>query len=65
VKGDILKVQAVIKRLEKEGWELVAVKGDHRQFVHPEKPGRVTVPGRLGGDMPKGTLGNIRRQAGW
>ncbi|MBA2677065.1 MAG: type II toxin-antitoxin system HicA family toxin [Ktedonobacteraceae bacterium] len=60
-----MKVQGVIKRLEKEGWALVAVKGDRRQFAHPEKLGKVTVSGRLGGDMPKGTLGNIRRQAGW
>lgn len=59
------KVQAVIKRLEKEGWVLVAVKGDHRQFVHPEKPNKVTVPGKLGDDIAKGTLGSIRRQAGW
>ena len=27
------------------------------------KPGRVTVSGHLGDDMPKGTLGSVRRQA--
>lgn len=27
--------------------------GSHRQFTHPTKPGRVTVSGHLGEDMPK------------
>ena len=38
-------------------------RGSHRQFVHPTKPGRVTVkhPTR---DLPVGTLRNIYRQAG-
>jgi len=54
----------VIKRLEREGWKLVRVKGSHHQFKHPTKPGVVTVihPKR---DIPKGTLKSIFRQAGW
>ena len=39
-------------------------KGSHRQFKHPTKPGRVTVSGQLGDDMPKGTLASVKRQAG-
>src|SRR5438105_2514040 len=31
---------------------------------HPTKPGRVTVSGQLGDDMPKGTLASVKRQAG-
>jgi hypothetical protein len=31
---------------------------------HPIKPGRVTVSGQLGDDMPKGTLASVKRQAG-
>jgi len=49
---------------EKDGWRLVLTGGSHRQFKHPTKPGRVTVSGNLGDDMPKGTLASIKRQAG-
>jgi len=54
----------VIRLLEREGWILVVTRGSHRQFKHPTKPGRVTVNGHPGDDMPKGTLGSVLRQAG-
>jgi predicted RNA binding protein YcfA (HicA-like mRNA interferase family) len=50
--------------LQEDGWGLVVTEGSHRQFKHPTKPGRVTVSGHLGDDMPKGTLGSVLRQAG-
>lgn len=59
-----MKVREVIQLLEAEGWRLVVIKGSHRQFKHPERPGRVTVSGHLGDDMPKGTLASVKRQAG-
>lgn len=34
------------------------------RLQHPTKPGRVTVYGHLGGDMPKGTFASVKRQAG-
>ncbi|MGI8784400.1 MAG: type II toxin-antitoxin system HicA family toxin [Acidobacteriota bacterium] len=54
----------MIRLLEQDGWFLVVTRGDHRQFKHPTKSGRVTVSGSLGDDMPKGTLASVRRQAG-
>lgn len=54
----------LIKLLEKDGWELVATKGDHHQFKHPTKKGRVTVP-HPNKDIKKGTAFSIYRQAGW
>jgi predicted RNA binding protein YcfA (HicA-like mRNA interferase family) len=59
-----VKVREVIRLLKADGWWLVATEGSHRQFKHPTKPGRVTVSGHLGDDMPKGTLASVRRQAG-
>jgi predicted RNA binding protein YcfA (HicA-like mRNA interferase family) len=59
-----LKVREVIRLLEREGWVLVVTRGSHRQFKHLTKPGRVTVNGHPGDDMPKGTLGSVLRQAG-
>ena len=53
----------VIKKLVKTGWYEVAQRGSHKQFKHPIKKGRVTVPHpKL--DLPKGTLRSIEKQAG-
>ncbi len=54
----------MIRLLEQDGWVLVVTRGSHRQFKHPVKPGRVTVSGGLGDDMPKGTLASVKWQAG-
>jgi len=59
-----VKVREVIRRLQVEGWVLVSTEGSHRQLKHPSKPGRVTVSGNLGDDMPNGTLASVKRQAG-
>ncbi|WP_438358403.1 type II toxin-antitoxin system HicA family toxin [Alicyclobacillus sendaiensis] len=49
--------------LEEDGWFLVAVRGDHYQYKHPTKPGKVTVihPTK---DYKKKTLLSIFKQAG-
>lgn len=54
----------LIKLLEQDGWVRVAVKGDHWQFKHPVKKGRVTVP-HPKRDIKSGTVISIYRQAGW
>jgi predicted RNA binding protein YcfA (HicA-like mRNA interferase family) len=41
-----------------------ATRGSHRQFKHPSKPGRVTVPGKPNDDLAPGTLNSILKQAG-
>lgn len=51
------------KILKSNGWELKDVKGSHCQYTHPSKPGKVTVPNHKG-DIPKGTVNSIFRQAG-
>lgn len=56
-------VREVIGRLEAEGWELVRTRGDHRQY---RKGGRiVTVAGKLGQHLDRGTYQVIRKSAGW
>jgi predicted RNA binding protein YcfA (HicA-like mRNA interferase family) len=59
-----VKVRAIIKLLREDGWVQVRMKGSHRQFRHPQKPGTVTVAGKLSLDIPPGTLKNIQKQAG-
>ena len=53
----------VIRRLERDGWRLVRIKGSHHHFADPVKRGIVTVrhPTK---DYPIGTLKSIERQAG-
>jgi predicted RNA binding protein YcfA (HicA-like mRNA interferase family) len=50
--------------LHKDGWELDRTRGDHRQLVHPTKPGTVTVSGHPNDDVHPKTLKSVLRQAG-
>jgi predicted RNA binding protein YcfA (HicA-like mRNA interferase family) len=59
-----VKVKEVIDLLENDGWAMVRMKGSHRQFHHPTKPGTVTVAGKPSLDVPPGTLNSILKQAG-
>ena len=58
-----MKVRDVIRMIEADGWRRVVIEGDHRQYKHPAKAGRVTVSGHPGDDMPAGTLASVFRQA--
>ena len=58
------KIGDVIKLPEDDGWYQALMKGSHRQFKHPSKPGLVTVPGKDGDDLDPGTLNGIIKQAG-
>lgn len=53
----------VIQILVADGWYEVNCAGDHHQFKHPHKKGRVTVthPRK---DFPIKTLKSIEKQAG-
>jgi predicted RNA binding protein YcfA (HicA-like mRNA interferase family) len=53
----------LIKMLKKDGWYVKDQKGSHLQLEHPGKKGKVTVPVHSG-DIPKGTLNAILKQAG-
>lgn len=59
-----MKVREVIRLLGADGWVLVATRGSHRQYKHPTKPGRVTVPGHMNDDLATGTMHSILKQAG-
>ncbi len=53
----------MVKLLEADGWVLKATVGSHRQYVHPTKKGKITVPMHRG-DIPPGTLNSIIKAAG-
>ena len=58
------KVSEAIQLIERDGWQLVRTRGSHRQYKHPVKPGRVTIPGKPGDDLPPGTWSSILKQSG-
>lgn len=59
-----VRVRDAIKRIKADGWHQVGFKGSHRQFRHPTKAGRVTIPGPLGEELPPGLYNSIIKQAG-
>jgi predicted RNA binding protein YcfA (HicA-like mRNA interferase family) len=58
-----MKVAEVIRLIEEDGWVLARTKGSHRQYKHPRKPGVVTISGKPSGDVPRGTLNSVLKQA--
>jgi predicted RNA binding protein YcfA (HicA-like mRNA interferase family) len=59
------KTRDVQRRLAQDGWTVARHgPGDHVQYRHPTKPGRVTLDAGAR-EMPTGTLRSIYRQAGW
>jgi predicted RNA binding protein YcfA (HicA-like mRNA interferase family) len=59
-----MKVREAIELIEDDGWVLSRIRGSHRQYKHPHKPGLVTIPGALSKDLPIGLQRSILRQAG-
>ena len=58
-----MKIRDVVKIIRKDGWFIVGTKGDHKQFKHPIKHGRVTIAGHPNDDLALGTLNSIWKQA--
>jgi predicted RNA binding protein YcfA (HicA-like mRNA interferase family) len=59
-----LKISEIIKRIDADGWRLDRVKGSHRQYRHPTKPGTVTVAGKPSDTLHPRTETSILNQAG-
>jgi predicted RNA binding protein YcfA (HicA-like mRNA interferase family) len=59
-----MKVREAIKLIESDGWVMVAQRGSHRQYKHPARPGRVTIPGKPNDDLHPKTIRSILQQAG-
>jgi predicted RNA binding protein YcfA (HicA-like mRNA interferase family) len=59
-----MKIGEIIAMLERDGWTLKRVSGSHRPFIHPEKPGLVTVAGKPSATLKPKTETSILKQAG-
>jgi len=58
-----MRSRDVIAALRAAGWIEASQKGSPKQFKHPDRSGRVTVPPPKR-DLPIGTLKSIERQSG-
>ena len=77
IRIDIMRINYIMKRvitmpkrpreMEKvilaDGWVFKNQEGSHRHYVHPIKPGKVTIPFHTG-ELPKPVEKSIRKQAG-
>ncbi len=43
-----MKASEIEKLIKADGWILKTQKGSHRQYIHPTKPGKVTIPWHKG-----------------
>ena len=58
-----MRARELERILFEDGWYIKNQKGSHRQYKHPDKPGKVTIPFHIG-DVDKGTADSILKQAG-
>ena len=58
-----MRFREVRKILLADGWVLKTVCGSHYQYIHPVKPGKVTVP-RHRGDISPRIVRRILKEAG-
>lgn len=58
-----MRAREMEKILTNDGWYPVKQVGSHKQYKHPTKPGKVTIPFHSG-DIDKGTAKSILIQAG-
>lgn len=58
-----MKVREIEKIIKADGWYLVKQVGSHKQFKHPSKSGKVTIPNHSG-DLDIKTAKSIFKQAG-
>lgn len=58
-----MTAREIEKEITADGWVFARQVGGHKHFKHPAKPGKVTIPQHKG-DLDKGTVNSIRKQAG-
>jgi len=51
------------KMIKADGWRLKNVRGSHHHYVHPLKPGKVSIPCHKG-DIEIKTVNSVLRKSG-
>jgi predicted RNA binding protein YcfA (HicA-like mRNA interferase family) len=58
-----MKPREMEKLILADGWMFKNQEGSHKNYIHPTKPGKVTIPFHTK-YLPKGTENSIKKQAG-
>lgn len=58
-----MKFREIEKIILADGWQFKKAKGSHHHYIHPAKPGKVTIPNHPG-DLDPQTIKSIMKQAG-
>lgn len=58
-----MKFREIEKIITADGWKLKNAKGSHHHYIHPAKPGKVTIPNHPGDIAPQ-IVKQILKQAG-
>ena len=59
-----MRFREIDRLLRKDGWRQIDSTGSHRQYKHPYKAGKVTVPYHSSREFPKWLVASILKQAG-
>jgi len=59
-----LKNRDVVKLIERDKWKYDYSTGGHDHYIHPTKPGKVTISGHPSDEVHPKTLRSILKQAG-
>jgi predicted RNA binding protein YcfA (HicA-like mRNA interferase family) len=59
-----MKNRDLRKLIEKAGWRYSYSTGGHDHYIHPGKPGKVTISGHPSDEVPPGTFQSVLKQAG-
>jgi predicted RNA binding protein YcfA (HicA-like mRNA interferase family) len=54
-----VKLRDLLAFLADGGWTYQNTEGDHHRYVHPAKPGKLTLVGDRGDDIAAGPLNSI------
>jgi len=55
------EIEAILK---KDGWKLAYIRGSHHYYIHPAKPGKISIPYYGNKDLKTKTVKSILKQAG-
>lgn len=58
-----MRFREIERILLDDGWQFKNAKGSHNHYIHPTKPGKVTIPNHSG-DLDPRTVKSILKQAG-
>lgn len=59
-----MNFKQIEKIIKADGWEFKEAQGSHHHYIHPTKPGKVTIPNHGKKDLSKGVIKSIIKQAG-